>query len=695
MHRKFDELRLTGSLPSPSTAGYRILELTKDDDYDHEELVRTLLADPALSGRVIKIANAANKDGLPNVKTVGQATMRLGRRAIRSVALGFTLVADNRRGEAKHFDYHDYWANALASAVTVHVLAQVARHVDPASAFTCALLSDVGKLAFASIHPERYSDLLRENQGVPDLALARLESRAFGIDHFEVSASIMASWGLPREFQEVALLRAQENDTAAVDIHADEDVGDDGKKTLLTLVRAGRQIARVLTGCWDLDDARWRGGFLSLSHLCEELDMEYDALLSLCDAVVPSWKEWGETIGITSFSAGSFQDVANEFERRGLRSAILSVPADMRAPDVPDEKEAGLFQAELDLPLHPFDRPGLDDGEPTRILLVDDDSQMLRLIGHHLRREGYEVLTAETSAEGLAIALEHTPQILITDWMMPEMSGIELCATLRKSQVGMKMYVILVTARGDDEQIVEAFDAGADDYIVKPFNPRILIARVRAAQRMIQLRERVEDSERGRLRQVAELGIMTRKLRAAALTDTLTELPNRRYAMKRLKQEWETARRTGRPLSVIICDIDRFKSVNDVYGHDVGDIVLREVAHTLQAHGRASDVLCRLGGEEFLVINVATDVDTSEKAAERLRIAIEQHVIRHSGFDRAVTLSLGVAQMAPEMGSVDDLIKASDEALYVAKESGRNKVCVAGQAEIEISDAPEDQRYSA
>ncbi|MEM8709427.1 MAG: HDOD domain-containing protein, partial [Planctomycetota bacterium] len=222
MDRKFDELRLTGSLPSPSTAGLRILELTKDEHYDHEELIRTLLADPALSGRVIKIANAANKDGLPNVTTVGQATMRLGRRAIRSIALGFTLVADNRRGEAKHFDYHDYWANALATAVTVHVLAQVTRHVDPASAFTCALLSDVGKLAFASIHPERYSDIVRDNPSIPDLALARLESRAFGIDHFEVSAAIMASWGLPREFQEVALLRAQETD--AVDTGDATDV---------------------------------------------------------------------------------------------------------------------------------------------------------------------------------------------------------------------------------------------------------------------------------------------------------------------------------------------------------------------------------------------------------------------------------------------------------------------------------------
>ena len=169
---------------------------------------------------------------------------------------------------------------------------------------------------------------------------------------------------------------------------------------------------------------------------------------------------------------------------------------------------------------------------------------------------------------------------------------------------------------------------------------------------------------------------MTRKLRSAALTDTLTQLPNRRYAMKRLKQEWESAVRNSRPLSVIMCDIDSFKRVNDNFGHDTGDVVLREVALSLQAHARASDVLCRLGGEEFLIINTSTDVATAATAAERLRVAIEQNVVEHGTFNEAVTVSLGVAGSTPEMTSVDDLIKAADEALYAAKQAGRNRVCV-------------------
>lgn len=695
MNAKFDELRLTGALPSPPAAGLRILELTRGEGYDHQALTSIILADPALSGRLIKIANAADRDGLPGVTTVQQAAMRLGPSAVRSVALGFTLPSDIRSGRAQEFDYGDYWANALASALAVHVLAQAMRSGDPASAFTCALLCDVGRLAFASIHPERYSELLRENVGVDERTLGRLESRVFGIDHFEVSAAILASWGLPREFQEVALLRAQDTPEITVE-PLDDEALDGDRRSLLTMVRAGRRIGRVLVGSWDVDDAGWRAPFLQLPQVARDLAMEYDALLSLCDVVAPSWREWAGTLGLDAQHVGSFQDLANELERRGLRETRPQGAEHLPPVSMADELEAGLFQAEVDLPLKPLDGPATTDGEPTRVLLVDDDSHMLRLIGHHLRREGYEVLTSDSSGGGLAAAMEHHPQIVITDWMMPGMSGLELCSTLRRSQAGTKMYILLVTARGEDEQIVEAFEAGADDYVVKPFNPRILLARVRAAQRMIQLRERVEASERSRLRQVAELGMMTRKLRAAALTDTLTELPNRRYAMKRLKQEWETARRTGRPLSVIMCDIDHFKRVNDDHGHDTGDVVLREVALTLQAHGRASDVLCRLGGEEFLVINVATDEETTMRAAERLRSAVARHQIVHGTFARPVTLSLGVAQMTPDMESIDDLIKASDEALYRAKESGRNKVCVSGQEEVDFLDLGLDgDRWSA
>ena len=681
MHTKFDELRLTGDLPSSGAVGLRVLELTRDDGHDPEELLRCIEVDPALTGRLLKLANDSRAEADAPARTAREAADRLGRGAVHGVALGFTLVSEGGREHARNFGYDAYWRRALASAVSAEVLGRVIGRVDPAAAFTCALLSDVGQLAFASVHAERYSDLVLANPGLTDLQLARIETRALGIDHFEASAAVMRSWGLPREFQEIALLRSH-GSGLELDDSADEDAAEDDldrRRSLLAVVRGARTIAEVLTGSWDLEDEAWRGSFLALDALAPELALDRDALLALCDAVLPEWSRWGAVLGVDSVPASGFEQVALELDRRGGLGGAPAGEVSGAALEGGDDEDASVFQPELDLPVQVLDGAA-EDAEGLRVLLVDDDTQMLRLIAHHLRREGFEVLTAEASEEGLACALEQQPQILITDWMMPGMSGLELTRTLRRSAFGAKMYMIVVTARGEDEQIVEAFEAGADDYVVKPFNPKVLLSRVRAAQRMIQLRERVEESERGRLRQVAELGIVTRKLRAAALTDALTELPNRRYAMKRLKQEWEAAARSGRPLSVIMCDIDHFKSVNDEHGHDVGDVVLKEVANALQARGRASDVLCRIGGEEFLVINVATDLETSAMAAERLRAAVAKRVIRQGSFHRSVTLSLGVAQMAPGMRSVDDLIKAADEALYVAKEAGRNRVETAGRA---------------
>lgn len=697
MSDSFHELRLTGALPSPSVAGVRILELTRSGSGDARALESIVLADPALSGQLIKAANDLELEGQGPVTTVQEAASLLGPSVVREVALGFTLPGEGLTGTARGFDYDRYWAVALSGAVAAHVLAQALRHHEPAEAFTCALVCDVGRLAFATLHPGRYSELLEENSGVDARDLGSLESRIFGIDHCELSASILASWGLPREFQEVALLRGERTRSLArlVNTAAGDEGAEGTPRSLLSLVRAGRDVARVLVGSWDLDDPEWCAAFTNLVRTAEELGLGHDALISLCDAIGPSWAEWAAVIGRETRQVKRFRSVADEVRRRGLRAPSPSSIGAGGPAITAEESDAALFQAEADLPLERGGGDAVSDDGPTRVLLVDDDPRMLGLIAHHLRREGYEVLTAGSSSEGLTAALEHHPQIVITDWMMPGMSGIELCRSLRRSKAGAKMYVLLVTARGEDEQIVEAFDAGADDYVVKPFNPRILLARVRAGVRTIQLRERIEQSERSRLRQVAELGIMTRRLRAAALTDPLTDLPNRRYAMKRLKQEWETARRTGRPLSVIMCDVDHFKQVNDEHGHDTGDVVLREVAGVLRTSGRTSDVLCRVGGEEFIVIHAATDIETTVRAAERLREAVARLAIDHGTYRSGVTMSLGVAQRLPGMAGIDELIKAADEALYAAKASGRNRTCVAGRPDDGAFDAGGEGRSIA
>lgn len=656
LQQKFDELRLTGSLPSPSAIGLRVLELTQNEGFDQGELVQAIQSDPALSGRILKLANSVALGAAGPVSTIAQATMRIGVQEVRNVALGFTLVGDNRNGQAAGFDYDLYWARSLGTAVAASILAFELKLMSAPEAFTAGLLCGIGKLAFASVHPVKYSGVLRGHQHLEDETLVALEARAFGINHVEVSALMMEDWGLSPSIQHGVLRH--------MGIGAmGPNVGDEAI-ALGGLLNAAKAIADVLI----LDPGKHRDPLIRacfrLKDAIDQLEVPESRMLEICASIQPAWRTWGQLIGLNLEREFDFKWTFEELERTGTQRPLT--------PSIGPEPEEDESE-ELSSVIGQFEAPAGREA-PLRILLIDDEEQMLRLISHYLEREGYDVVTATSSEEGLQKAVSHDPQLVISDWMLPGMSGIELCKTLRETEAGHKMYVLIVTAREDDEQVVEAFAKGVDDYIVKPFNPRILIARVQAGQRMVRMRERVEASDRAQKRQVADLGILTRKLRAAALTDPLTRLPNRRYAMKRLKQEWDVARRLGKPLSVAVGDIDFFKRVNDEYGHDAGDAVLRMVSAEMRRNCRSGDVLARVGGEEFLLIHTGGDSEAAHASAERLRAAVEGLTIEHEGRTLQVTLSVGVAERNGTMRGVDDLIKAGDTALYVAKEQGRNQV---------------------
>ncbi len=194
------------------------------------------------------------------------------------------------------------------------------------------------------------------------------------------------------------------------------------------------------------------------------------------------------------------------------------------------------------------------------------------------------------------------PQLIITDWVMPEMDGIEFCKALRQNPAWRNIYVFIVTAQESTERLVEAFEAGANDYLTKPINFKVLGARLWAAQRVVQLQEELEFDRQQLRKFAAELAASNQRLQKLALTDVLPELPNRRYANEQLDRQWALAERNGRPLACMMVDIDRFKQINDTYGHKVGDDVLKQVANVLRQTARKQDMVCRLGGEEFLVI---------------------------------------------------------------------------------------------
>jgi diguanylate cyclase (GGDEF)-like protein len=314
-----------------------------------------------------------------------------------------------------------------------------------------------------------------------------------------------------------------------------------------------------------------------------------------------------------------------------------------------------------------------------RLLIVENDPALRRVLENTMGEAGHTVFTASDGKEGLELALGLRPQLIITEWAMPEMDGISFCKVLRQTKAGRRVYVLILSDSDDDRKLIEAFEAGADDYIVKPFDPMVLGARLRAGQRVIQLQDEIELDRQDIRRIATELAVSNRRLQQVALTDPLTGVPNRRFAMERLDQEWAAANRSGHPLSCLVIDVDHFKQVNDTYGHDIGDEVLKLTAETLKRFSRVQDTVSRVGGEEFLVICPDTDATAAHQCADRLRKAVAAAPMDAGGFTIQVTISIGVATRDKTMADPDALTKRADRAVYQAKRAGRNRT-VAGKA---------------
>ena len=324
------------------------------------------------------------------------------------------------------------------------------------------------------------------------------------------------------------------------------------------------------------------------------------------------------------------------------------------------------------------------DPQQVRVLVVDDDPATVQLLTGCLTEAGYDVLTARNGAEGLRILATDGAPVVIAERVAPEMDGLQLCRAIREHEGIPFAYIMMVTVRSDEEALIEAFEAGVDDFLTKPVCRGELLARMRAAERVLRLHQ---DAERKRLeahlanaRQALtqqELEEANKTLNRMAITDELTGLLNRREAMARLEEYWGAAQRHGHPMACIALDIDHFKCFNDSHGHAVGDLVLKEVAGILRSTARRDERVCRVGGEEFLILCPHATEAQAANGAERIRQAIESHVVASGDLELNVTISSGVAQRTPETMSPDDLLRAADDALYSAKKAGRNRVCLA------------------
>jgi diguanylate cyclase (GGDEF)-like protein len=370
------------------------------------------------------------------------------------------------------------------------------------------------------------------------------------------------------------------------------------------------------------------------------LGIDAESLAHLTDDVVNMWHEWGKVLDLPTYDPGKVID---------LNSAATS-EEDIRGGAISPSRDS------------------------LRVLIVDDDPAILLLLKKMMQNAGHEVLTAQDGEAALSAALEFRPELMITDWVMPKRDGLQLVRALRETEIGQGMYILLLTSFGKDEQLVEAFDAGVDDYVTKPFIPRVLAARLHAGERFIR-QQRALSKDVEEIRKFAtELAVNNRKLQQAVMTDPLTGLPNRRYALDRLEQEVAAAKRRSGGAAIMIVDIDHFKKVNDQYGHDVGDAVLRHISGLLRAKARLQDAICRMGGEEFLVICPDSGIEDVHRAGERLRAVVESSPYMLADRKLWLTISVGIASLNDTM-SAADLVKTADIAVYRAKEMGRNRVC--------------------
>ena len=295
-----------------------------------------------------------------------------------------------------------------------------------------------------------------------------------------------------------------------------------------------------------------------------------------------------------------------------------------------------------------------------KILIADDDPVSRRLLEAKLTKWGYEVIvTCNGKQAWQALQSEDSPRLAIIDWMMPGFDGVELCRKIRERTKEPYTYLILLTSLSREENIVTGMEAGADDYITKPFHTNELKVRLRAGRRIVDLQENLITAREA--------------LRAQATHDPLTGLWNHEEIIRILGVELARAQRQGTAITVVMADIDYFKRINDTYGHMAGDAVLRLTAKRMLSRARSYDTIGRYGGEEFLLVLPVRNDGGAFEIAEKFRLNIANGSMDTPEGLIPVTISLGVAVSGKaEQADCDTLIRAADEALYRAKHNGRN-----------------------
>ena len=619
----FDRLKMTGKLPSPSPAVQQLMFLARQGTVTPESIMNLIETDHETANDLKEYACLAllvPHQTLP--LTIHRMATDLDIRIIVLLALGFSLLNRHREGNCRSFDYVKFWSVSLSRAVAARAITEMQNNFHPDELFICGLLAQTGTLALANIFPDEYDCLISTYTSEQEILIR--EKELFSITHQELTAEILREWGLIEQYS--LAVRFYENPNP-------NNFPDTTSFEASRLLYLAGLFSKIL-----FFEAPLLEKMSHAEHLADNYNISQSEFGLFFDKLTYHCHEWNQVLRFPSWPISSYNQI---MAMKGAQAGQQN--------------------------LH-------GDGRKMRILAVDDDPLTLIRLRKILSREGKEIRTATDGEEALRIALQDRPHMVITDWRMPKMNGLELCRILRRTSLTQHIYIVMLTHCESDDELVQAFETGVDDFITKPFTPKVLEARIHSGERLIRYQKTISRDREVIQRYAAQLTSANRQLETMAMTDPLTGLPNRRSAMNRLAAAVAETLRHDEKLSCIMIDVDHFKEVNDTFGHESGDMVLKAIATTFHRKARMYDTVSRTGGEEFLVICARSDLFESQQLAERLRQAIaDLRVELEKGFVQ-VTISLGVATWKPEFTDSDALIRAADKALYKAKSKGRNRV---------------------
>ena len=626
----FSRMNLSQKLPSPPRMAIELVRLCHSESPSFDDIARLLATDPALSAALLKNVNGEALDAAlvteTKIASIPQAAAQIGKHGLINLALDFSLATKIANGPCQAFNYESFWSKSLAQAIAASAIAKKIANFNAEEIYACGLLAGIGELMLATSFPNEYSSILIKK--LPQEQTLASEKNSFGLNRYELTAELFRYWGLSDSYSQAAALHPLYPEVAPDDVSL---------KRLIEVLYLASKISDIA-----LTDSPNHSDFTLVEDLAAQFGIYGEDFSRFFDEITATWEERGDLLRIRPRSCPPYQEIK-----------VMNVPRG--------------------------DYSGYQSNEQLTILAVDDDPISLETITQYLRGKYRRVLAAQGGQRALKLALEEKPDMVITDWRMPELDGIGLCKILRRTSLTEHTYIIMLSGCETDDELVQAFNAGADDYVTKPFSPKVLEARIRSGARLVRYHQTISRDRKIIEQYASQLSAANKQLQVVAMTDPLTGLPNRRNAMLRMKDAVIEASRFRENLSCIMLDIDHFKCINDTYGHDVGDMVLRDVANIFSNNVRGYDMVSRMGGEEFLVICGRSSLNDAKQLAERLRLAVAHHEVRTPiGQIVRCTISCGVAIWHRHYRNDSEFLKNADRALYRAKNNGRDRVEVAG-----------------